>query len=425
MSWKVFECSGWGGGQTGGFPGLAFLINPLLRTRACTQLGGTRHLPFPLGDSDPGPAAALAPPSAPQFAALHSHRCFQSAAETELPVPGAGAQPGEAGGCPSSGGGSGRSARLDPLLWKTRRGGLVRSAAPAWRCRPPLPGAPRRSASSSPLASPHRSLGGARESLRAALSARRSHPSAPAVAPGIMASRPAELEEAARPARRSSAGPTAPWRRGSASQRPLWVVYMALFWRLSAADSEFSILDEAQVLATQMRKLAAEELGVVTMQVTLPSPRFSSAPSLVSLLRVPPPLPRVRVPLPGFLSFLKSFPSSFLPVFLSLYLFLVCLRYFGWVLAFLSMSTALLLAAAAFWRLNILPESRSISPPSRGEPLGVSLQVHTAWGTTLARSSLMLWGSGISRQQEFVFCDRLLLTSDQRRLLNPFVEEHR
>uniref|UniRef100_A0ACB8F3H6 Uncharacterized protein n=1 Tax=Sphaerodactylus townsendi TaxID=933632 RepID=A0ACB8F3H6_9SAUR len=81
-----------------------------------------------------------------------------------------------------------------------------------------------------------------------------------------MAGRPTQLDEAARLARPSSVGLTLPWRRGSPSQRPLWVVYMALFWRLSAADSEFSILDEAQVLATQMRKLATEELGVVTMQ---------------------------------------------------------------------------------------------------------------------------------------------------------------
>ncbi|NXL46978.1 CAHD1 protein, partial [Podilymbus podiceps] len=35
---------------------------------------------------------------------------------------------------------------------------------------------------------------------------------------------------------------------------------------LGAAEAEFSILDEAQVLATQMRKLATEELRVVTMQ---------------------------------------------------------------------------------------------------------------------------------------------------------------
>lgn len=38
----------------------------------------------------------------------------------------------------------------------------------------------------------------------------------------------------------------------------------------AVADADFSILDEAQVLASQMRRLAAEELGVVTMQVSDP-----------------------------------------------------------------------------------------------------------------------------------------------------------
>ena len=32
-------------------------------------------------------------------------------------------------------------------------------------------------------------------------------------------------------------------------------------------DTEFSILDEAQVLAEQMKKLSSQELGVFTMQV--------------------------------------------------------------------------------------------------------------------------------------------------------------
>lgn len=34
------------------------------------------------------------------------------------------------------------------------------------------------------------------------------------------------------------------------------------------AESEFSILDEAQVLADQMKKLSSQELGVFTMQVS-------------------------------------------------------------------------------------------------------------------------------------------------------------
>uniref|UniRef100_A0A8C3XJA6 VWFA domain-containing protein n=1 Tax=Chelydra serpentina TaxID=8475 RepID=A0A8C3XJA6_CHESE len=82
--------------------------------------------------------------------------------------------------------------------------------------------------------------------------------------------RGAGREEAAWPARCSAGRRNprflSPRSRGSAFQRPLWLVYMALLWRLSAAETEFSILEEAQVLATQMKKLAAEELGVVTMQ---------------------------------------------------------------------------------------------------------------------------------------------------------------
>lgn len=36
------------------------------------------------------------------------------------------------------------------------------------------------------------------------------------------------------------------------------------------ADTEFSILEEAQVLAEQMKKLSSQELGVFTMQVGKP-----------------------------------------------------------------------------------------------------------------------------------------------------------
>lgn len=35
------------------------------------------------------------------------------------------------------------------------------------------------------------------------------------------------------------------------------------------AESEFSILEEAQVLADQMKKLSSQELGVFTMQVSV------------------------------------------------------------------------------------------------------------------------------------------------------------
>lgn len=53
-----------------------------------------------------------------------------------------------------------------------------------------------------------------------------------------------------------------------APRPPLWLLCVVACWILGAvADADFSILDEAQVLASQMRRLAAEELGVVTMQV--------------------------------------------------------------------------------------------------------------------------------------------------------------
>lgn len=42
---------------------------------------------------------------------------------------------------------------------------------------------------------------------------------------------------------------------------------LALSCGCSDAESEFSILEEAQVLAEQMKKLSSQELGVFTMQV--------------------------------------------------------------------------------------------------------------------------------------------------------------
>lgn len=68
---------------------------------------------------------------------------------------------------------------------------------------------------------------------------------------------------------------------------PLGLVCLALLCGLGAAEAEFAILEEAQVVAAQMRKLAAEELGVVTMQVRT---RFPPAP-LPSLPFFPPFLP--------------------------------------------------------------------------------------------------------------------------------------
>lgn len=57
-----------------------------------------------------------------------------------------------------------------------------------------------------------------------------------------------------------------------------WYNFMAVSWSFVAfwgllccgfcgAETEFSILEEAQVLAVQMKKLSSQELGVFTMQV--------------------------------------------------------------------------------------------------------------------------------------------------------------
>lgn len=47
----------------------------------------------------------------------------------------------------------------------------------------------------------------------------------------------------------------------------LALVSLALHCGYCDAESEFSILEEAQVLAEQMKKLSSQELGVFTMQV--------------------------------------------------------------------------------------------------------------------------------------------------------------
>lgn len=103
----------------------------------------------------------------------------------------------------------------------------------------------------------------------------------------------------------------------------LGLLCLAALCGLGAAEAEFSILEEAQVLATQMRKLATEELGVVTMQVRpgrlsplppawialpplsgfCPSFLFSFPPSSSS----PPPFP--HLPPPPVLPFFANFPS--------------------------------------------------------------------------------------------------------------------
>lgn len=77
-----------------------------------------------------------------------------------------------------------------------------------------------------------------------------------------------EEEETAGAAALARGCPGSPGRTGAGAQRPsLWLFCVVACWLLGAvADADFSILDEAQVLASQMRRLAAEELGVVTMQ---------------------------------------------------------------------------------------------------------------------------------------------------------------
>lgn len=71
-----------------------------------------------------------------------------------------------------------------------------------------------------------------------------------------------------------------------APRPPVWLLCVVACWILGAvADADFSILDEAQVLASQMRRLAAEELGVVTMQVRGPlaPPHLQRSPAAQSL----------------------------------------------------------------------------------------------------------------------------------------------
>lgn len=123
-----------------------------------------------------------------------------------------------------------------------------------------------------------------------------------------MAPEPAE-EETGRPAaliRRCTRCPGWP----GAPRPPVWLLCLVACWILGAvADADFSILDEAQVLASQMRRLAAEELGVVTMQVSNllhasclaalshsaepqdPAPRALASRGTLPLLQTPPPGP--------------------------------------------------------------------------------------------------------------------------------------
>lgn len=77
---------------------------------------------------------------------------------------------------------------------------------------------------------------------------------------------------------RRTAGRTAPRERdarprggSSALSRSVVFALSALCFGYCAADTEFSILEEARVLSEQMKKLSSQELGVFTMQVSEPS----------------------------------------------------------------------------------------------------------------------------------------------------------
>lgn len=52
-----------------------------------------------------------------------------------------------------------------------------------------------------------------------------------------------------------------------AFSRSFVLICLALSSGYCGAETEFSILEEAQVLAEQMKKLSSQELGVFTMQV--------------------------------------------------------------------------------------------------------------------------------------------------------------
>lgn len=101
-----------------------------------------------------------------------------------------------------------------------------------------------------------------------------------------------EEEETAGAAALARGCPGSPGRTGAGVQRPsLWLFCVVACWLLGAvADADFSILDEAQVLASQMRRLAAEELGVVTMQVRGPH-CVPNLPGILSVSSAQSPVP--------------------------------------------------------------------------------------------------------------------------------------
>lgn len=58
------------------------------------------------------------------------------------------------------------------------------------------------------------------------------------------------------------------WNNLKVTKWSLFALFVFICVGFCGADSEFSILEEAQVLAVQMKKLSTQELGVLTMQVT-------------------------------------------------------------------------------------------------------------------------------------------------------------
>lgn len=109
-----------------------------------------------------------------------------------------------------------------------------------------------------------------------------------------------EDEEPAGAAARARGHRGLPGRAGAGALRPsLWLFCLVACWLLGAvARADFSILDEAQVLASQMRRLAAEELGVVTMQVRGPhcAPKLARHSASPAQSPFPRAGPRDRAP---------------------------------------------------------------------------------------------------------------------------------
>lgn len=121
-----------------------------------------------------------------------------------------------------------------------------------------------------------------------------------------------EEEETVRPAALVRRCPRCPGWPG-APRPSLWLLCLMACWILGAvADADFSILDEAQVLASQMRRLAAEELGVVTMQVSDPL----HAAALTALSRCAEPWGAAKSALAGCGTscLLQTSPRPVLPV---------------------------------------------------------------------------------------------------------------